>query len=434
MPDGAARIAEDEIALAIRDPGHALSYLWLSPIDGMPGIPAQDNPSPSLSKGNDGHLWFTSQSGIAWLDPNELIANKKPPHPRIESLIVDGVRYSAKPSGLSLPPRPRTIEIDFNAPLLRAPEGGQFLYRLKGVDKDWQQAGSRREAFYSNLGPGDHKFQVRAANESGTWSEAEASLIFHIQPAFYETWWFRAVCILMILGAMCTGYVLRIRQVTAKLRIREDERLRIARDLHDTLLQSVQAMLARVETIKDRTTDHWARAEAERVADWGRHAVSEGRTKVGQLRTREAESVSPIREAIDIVRELSESADIALHTTLSSGEPKLQSSAAHEVASVIREISTNALRHSGGKNLWLSIAFGDAEFMVVIKDDGRGIDEALLATNMNSGHWGLKGAKERICGLGGTLNIQATDPTGTEVTIRIPARFLYSRSASASRA
>lgn len=434
MPDGAARVAEDEISLAIRDPRHALSYRWLTPIDGMPGIPAQGNPSPSLTKGSDGHLWFTSQSGIAWLDPNELVVNGQQPKPRIESLIVDGVRYPANQASLSLPPRPRAIEIDFNAPLLRAPEGGQFLYRLRGVDRDWQRAGNRREAFYSNLGPGDHEFQVRAANESGTWSEADASLIFHIQPAFYETWWFRTICALMILGTMCTGYALHIRLVTAKLRIREDERLRIARDLHDTLLQSVQAMLVKVEAIKDRTTDHWARAEAERVANWGRHAVSEGRTKVGRLRAREDESASPIREAIDIVRELSESSDVALHTTLMGDEPKLEFSAAHEVASVIREISTNALRHSAGKNLWLSIVFGNVEFIAVVKDDGRGIDENALASSKNSGHWGLKGARERICGLGGTLCIKEASPTGTEVTIRIPARCLYPRSTTISRA
>ncbi|WP_238481274.1 sensor histidine kinase [Dyella telluris] len=427
MPDGVAQIAGRDITAAVSDPSHKLSFRWLSSIDGMPGVPAQDVPMPSLSQGGDGRLWFTSQSGIAWLDPRDLVTNTVPPRPRIEALVVDGVRYPVEQTVKVLPPRPRSVEIDFNAPLLRAAESGRFLYRLEGVDRDWQEAGSRREAFYSNLGPGDHRFHLRVANENGVWNDADSSLTFHIQPAFYETWWFRVFCGLMLVGAACIGYVLHIRQVTARLRIREDERMRIARDLHDTLLQSVQAMLVRVETIKDRTSDLWARTEAERVADWGRQAVSDGRTKVARLRSDDDEAYSPIAEVLEIVRDLSESAGIVLHTHLTGGEPSLNSLAAHEVANVIREISNNALRHSGGKNLWISINHGNRDFVVSIKDDGHGIDESIRASGEKSGHWGLKGARERICSLGGTLSIQTTGSLGTEITVRVPTRRLHQR-------
>ncbi|WP_267226220.1 sensor histidine kinase [Dyella silvae] len=432
MAEGATRIAGDEITEAIRNPSHPLNGLWLSSVDGMSGVPAQGIPSPSLSKGADGRLWFTSQSSITWLDPGDLVVNPVPPKLRIDALVADGTRYPVKQASLVLPPRPSTIEIDFNAPLLRAADKGQFLYRLLGVDKSWQEAGSNREAHYSNLGPGEHTFQVRAANESGVWNGSEASLVFHIQPAFYETWWFRAICALMVLLAMCFGYMLRIRQVTAKMRIREDERLRIARDLHDTLLQSVQAMLTSVETIKDKTTDKWAKVEAERVADWGRQAVSDGRTKVARLRACDDEPMSPIRETLDIVQGMSESTGMVLRTSVSGSEPILNTSASHEVANVIREISNNAIRHSEGKHLWVSITYGDSEFVAVVKDDGRGIDASLVALGEKSGHWGLKGARERICSLGGTLSIQAANSIGTEVIIRVPARHLYQRPSGGS--
>ncbi|WP_198651493.1 sensor histidine kinase [Dyella sp. C11] len=434
MPDGAARIDADEIAVALKNPSHAMNYFWLGHIDGMSGVPAQDVPSPSLSKGSDGRLWFTSQSGITWLDPGDIVVNQVVPKLKIDGLIADGTRYPTNQSPLSVPPRPSTVKVEFNAPLLRAAEGARFTYRLDGVDKDWQEAGSSREAQYSNLGPGDHTFRVRAANESGVWSNSEANLVFHIQPAFYETWWFRTLCGLLILFAMCIGYVIHIRRVTEKLRIREDERVRIARDLHDTLLQSVQAMLVRVETIKDRTTDAWAKAEAERVADWGRQAVSEGRTKVGKLRAALDESASPIRDAVELLENLSEASGLTLHASLAGTERPLRASAAQEVASAVREVVTNALSHSNGRNVWLSITYGDADFVAVIKDDGCGIDEAALAASTRSGHWGLKGVQERIFELGGTFTINSACPVGTEVTMCVPARSLYKRSTAASRA
>ena len=175
-----------------------------------------------------------------------------------------------------------------------------------------------------------------------------------------------------------------------------------------------------------------ARTEAEQVADWGRLTVSKGRTKVGQLRALRDGPPTPIQDAIHIVRGLSEANGITAHVDQCGHEPALDASAADDIASVIREISTNALRHSKGANVWLSITYGTNEFVAVIKDDGCGFDEKALATAPHGGHWGLKGVKERVSGLDGTLTIQTGSPTGTEVTIRIPARSVYRRPPTAS--
>src|SRR5262249_23754919 len=153
----------------------------------------------------------------------------------------DHKMYSIPPDAtgnVRLPPQVRDLQIDYTALSLVAPEKVFFRYKLEGWDRDWQQAGTRRQAFYGNLPPRKYRFHVLACNNSGVWNEAGTALDFAIATAFYQTWWFRLTCVAALMGLIFAIYRLRLHQMERVLTIRMDERVgertRVARDLHDT--------------------------------------------------------------------------------------------------------------------------------------------------------------------------------------------------------
>src|SRR5262249_45357837 len=145
---------------------------------------------------------------------------------------------------LRLPPRTRDVEIDYVGLSFAAPQRVLFRYRLEGRDDVWQEPGTRRQAFYSDLRPGRYRFRVIASNNDGLWNDAGAALDFIVPPAWYQTWSFLVLCVAIAAMSLWALYRLRVRQLAHALNARFDERLaertRVARDIHDTLLQTVQ--------------------------------------------------------------------------------------------------------------------------------------------------------------------------------------------------
>src|SRR6202035_4925189 len=179
---------------------------------------------------------------------------KLPPPVHIEQITADRKTYETT-SNLRLPPLVRDLEIDYTALSLVAPEKVLFRYKLEGRDRDWQDVGNRRQAFYPSLSPGNYRFRVIASNNSGVWNEQGAALDFSIAPAYWQTTWFRAACVAVFLLVLWALYQLRLRQIrqafNTRLEERVAERTRIARDLHDTLLQSFQGLLLRFQTVRE---------------------------------------------------------------------------------------------------------------------------------------------------------------------------------------
>jgi signal transduction histidine kinase len=200
-----------------------------------------------VTKSPDGRIWFVPSDGLSVIDPRHLPFNKLPPPVHIEQIIADHKTYDATPDAngqVRIPPRVRDLQIDYTALSLVAAEKVLFRYKLEGWDRDWQDVGTRRQAFYGNLPPRNYTFRVMACNNSGVWNEAGTFLNFSVAPAYYQTWWFRSLCAAAFLALLAAGYQLRLQQVAHQFNIRMEERVnertRIARDLHDTLLQSFQ--------------------------------------------------------------------------------------------------------------------------------------------------------------------------------------------------
>ena len=296
MPCGLERISGRDLAAWSGDPKRTISPTVFDSSDGVRSEAIASGYSPHAGKSPDGKLWFTTPDGVSVIDPRHLPVNKLPPPVHVEQITADHKTYWQNSSGdasssLRLPPLIRDLQIDYTALSLAAPEKIRFKYKLEGEDRDWQEVGNRRQAFYSNLAPRNYRFRVAASNNSGVWNEAGASFDFSIAPAYYQTTWFRLSCAAAFLALLAALYQLRLRQVARHFNIRMEERVNertgIARDLHDTLLQSFQGVLLKFHAVTYLIPDRAAEAQEtlETAIEQARQAITEGRDAVEGLRS-----------------------------------------------------------------------------------------------------------------------------------------------------
>ena len=334
----------------------------------------------------------------------------------------------SSPSGeqLRLPPLARDLEIDYTALSLVAPEKIRFRYKLEGYDSDWQDAGNRRQAFYTNLPPRNYRFRVMACNNNGVWNETGTLLDFSIAPAYYQTTWFRiafGVIFLLVLGAI---YQMRVRQVARQVRGRMEERLdereKIARDLHDTLLQSVQGLILKFHAVAIKMPAGSEGREAlEKTLDHADDVLTEGRNRLRSLRATST-PMGGLPIAFKQVAEETPNSNGAVFKTVVEGRIlELHPMVREESFCIGREAIVNALKHSEGRHVEVEIIYDRRQFSLRVRDDGRGIDRKIIAEGRPD-HWGLRGMKERTRKIGGQLNFWSRPDTGTEVELTIPGR------------
>jgi signal transduction histidine kinase/ligand-binding sensor domain-containing protein len=400
---------------------------------------SSDRPfTPMVAKNRDGRLWFVPLDGVSVIDPRHLPFNKVPPPVHIERITANGETHDAS-NGLPLPPQIRDLKIDYTALSFVAPEKVQFRYKLEGQDRNWREVANDREAQYSNLPPGDYVFRVTAANNSGVWNEAGATLEFSIAPAWFQTEWFYASCVLAGLLIAWTTYRIRMRQVARSLHARFDERLsersRIARDLHDTLLQSFQASLIQMQ----RARNHFSRSseEAIRTLDTAigsaEQAIVEGRDAIQDLRP----TVTPqldLEHLLTVAGQELGKAENANGTpppifrvTVEGPHRSLSPILQDEVYRIGREVLRNAFRHAQASHIEAEIRYDNRKLRLRIRDDGKGIGQEIMAEGAKAGHWGLPGARERATRIGGRLDFWSESGAGTEVELTVPTSRVYAR-------
>ena len=311
--------------------------------------------NPVVTKSTDGKLWFVHLDGVSAIDPLHLPINRVPPPVHIEEITADGQTYSPT-SGLRLPARLRDLTIDYTALSLVAPEKVRFRFKLEGQDADWREVLNIRRVQYSNLAAGSYRFRVSAANNSGVWNQEGASLEFSIAPAYWQTNWFRALCMAAFLLVLWALYRLRLHEVTrafnARLEERVAERTRIARDLHDTLLQGFQGLLLRFQTVYTllRTRPDEAEEILGSAIDQTAQAITEGREAVQGLRASSVES-DDLAQAItrfgeEFATQASGHTPVGLQVALEGTARPLQPIVRDEIYRIASEALRNALRHA----------------------------------------------------------------------------------------
>jgi signal transduction histidine kinase/ligand-binding sensor domain-containing protein len=410
--------------------------------DGLLGIEGVKR-HRSLTMDSHGRIWISTNGGVAMLDPVRVADRSGPALAHVEGVTADGVPVVGS-GPLSIPPRRQRITLAFSGLSLSVPERVRFRYRLDGFDHDWSDAVSARQAVYTNLGPGPYRFRLIACNSDGAWNGDEATLAFTIAPALWQTWWFRGSIALVLSAGAWGAYRMRMRQVARQLNVRFEERLaertRIARDLHDTLLQSFHGAVFRVQAavnmLPDRPVE--AKQRLEHAIDQAAQAVTDGRDAVQNLRST-ASDPHDLAQAIGALgEELADAGvddnpsptavDIAVTGTPQALHPVLRD----DVYRIAGEALRNAFRHARSRRIDVEIRYEVKQFVVSVRDNGHGIDPALL-DRQPAGHFGLSGMRERAELIGGHLEVWSEVGAGTEVDLTIPAAAAYAAPRARSR-
>jgi len=432
---GLLRIARTELDAWVADPKRTIQMTTFDAADGIRLIPVIRGFRPAVTKSSDGKIWFLNSDTLSVIDPSRIAINTLPPPVHIEQITADGKTYNAT-RGLRLPSRLRNIVVDYTALSLVAPEKVHFRYRLEGQDPDWREVVNDRKVQYSNLAPGNYRFRVIASNNSGVWNDKGDVLDFSIAPAYYQTNWFRALCAVVFLALLWAAYQFRVgqlqREFNMRLGERLDERGRIARELHDTLLQSFQGLMFSFQAARNllpgrteeaiRTLDGAIREGDEAIAE-GRDAIQGLRANPGRERDLEYLLAAAGKE---LARSSSSEGELPeFQVTVEGARQPLSPLLQDEVYRIAREILRNAFHHAHASRIELEIAYDRQFFRLRIRDNGKGIDRRVLDQGARQGHWGLPGVRERAKRIGARLKLWSEPGAGTEAELTAPARIAY---------
>lgn len=425
--EGIYRVAKDELIKAQSNSNYRLKWELFSLADGVRGTPAQIRPLPSLTVANDGRIFYATNSQVGWIDPLNVRRNA-----RIPDVLVLGLRVGDKeiePKGqVILEAGTNAIDIKYAVTALSVPEKVQAKYRLSGVDHGWQVATGERIARYTNLDPGSYTFQVSGANEDGVWNKEGAILKFEILPNFWQTVWFRLLILFLLVTAIIAFHRWRIAMAAARaaerMATRDEERERIARSLHDNLLQGVHALILRSSIVLNRLPKGSQEEQIlENVLGQAEKLVEETRDEVMALRDSQSASqtVAELRAELKAME-----ADLTgrLQFVVSEDVGRIRPDVARAVCQVLKEAVTNAARHSMATKICATLTVSTNGIEGTVLDNGIGIAPDIAQTGI-SGHWGIVGMRERMSKLGGTLTIESNGGTGTALRFKLASGFSF---------
>lgn len=429
---GIIHVSYTDAQRVLHSPDARVAFRLLDEFDGV-GHATSLRPIPSALQTANGQLWFLNNKEVLQIDPARSTYNTLPPPVTIWSITSNGVRHPAQESEITLPVDSSQIQIEYTAGSLVTPERVKFRYKLDGLEHEWQDGRARREAFYTNLPPGHYVFSVMAANNDGVWNPKAATVRFLIVPAFYQTTWFRLLWICALLTVLTLLYHLRMRQMSAQVLARLAERLgerdRIARELHDTLLQGVQGLILRFQAVADTIPSREPAHDAmEKTLERADRLLSESRTRVKDLRNSSSFSHVSLPQTL-----ASEGEQMALiypakfmMRTDREAHP-LHPIVGEEVLLIAREALFNAFQHAQASHIEVDVYHGEAELIVRVRDDGRGIGAETMRGGAATDHYGLVGMRERATKIRGRLAMWSAVGAGTEIDLRVPATVAYNK-------
>jgi signal transduction histidine kinase/ligand-binding sensor domain-containing protein len=424
MQCGLVEVNKEELQTWWEHPGAKVLSRLFDVFDGaQPGL----GPFGPVSRSPDGRLWFASGLVLQTIDPDHLASNSVLPPVHVEGIVADHRNYPVQ-AGLRLPPLTRDVEVDYTALSFVAPQKVRFRYKLEGRDTVWLEPGTRRQAFYTDLRPGKYRFRVIACNNDGVWNEQGATLDFAVLPAWYQTNRFLVLCLFTMIFIFWALYRLRVRQVARGISARFDERLaertRLAREIHDTLVQTIQGSKMVADDALDEAKDFPRMHQAmERLSVWLGQATEEGRAALNSLRTSTTQT-----------NDLAESFRRALNECRIQGFPDavfVAEGKATEMHPIVRdeiyrigyEAIRNACQHSEATRLEVHLSYS-RDLSLRITDNGKGIAPTVVAQGKD-GHYGLHGMRERAVRISGKLNLTTSPGLGTNIELVVPGRIVF---------
>jgi signal transduction histidine kinase/ligand-binding sensor domain-containing protein len=423
---GIVRISSREMIAAIQDIQHPIAASEWHEGDYIGPAPF-NNPTASVAKSVDGQLWFSTLNGIVSLRSEDMLTAVWPPRLSIKSIVADNLPLDTHDV---FRPNPKTVQIRYFAIDLSHPDKVVYKYRLDGVDLDWQAVGTRTEAIYTHLKPGTYTFHVVASSNDGLWSEPVSSAPFTISRAYYQTLWFTGLCIILTLLLLWFLLSLRIRSVAGTIRMRAeeraDERVRIARELHDTLLQGVQGLMLTFHVAAQKLPTRDASKDLiERALLTADKLIVEGRNRVTGLRAGLITDAELLQTIQTVASDLGIGGEIQCDISRIGIDSTLQPQVLDQVFWIMREALTNAFRHSGASHVTVEINYAKKVFHATCKDNGKGCVQTDTSVWSREGHWGIWGMRERTAEIGGSINWDSGPGIGTTVSLSVPSNRAY---------
>ncbi|HCT60832.1 MULTISPECIES: sensor histidine kinase [Acidobacterium] len=426
---GLISFSEQDLSSWIAQPSRSVKVTnYLDNTDGVENAAVGGWYAPQNTMTADGRILFAMRTGLGVLDPRDLNRNPLPPPVHIEGIAADG-HETAIAHDVFLPANTAVIHIEYTALSFAAPRKVLFRYKLFGYDKTWSQPASLREVTYTNLPPRHYLFKVIASNNSGVWNERGAIVSFSVLPAWYQTLWFKVAVSLAIILFLWAAIQYRIyrteQQVRSRFEAQMSERMRIARELHDTLLQSLQGLILSVSAFSaGATAPARVRDDMEGALDRAEELLVLGRDRIRDLRADDLAKNNLASELHELARPFGSHArpqvDVSIHGKLRVLNPMVQ----EEVMWVMREAISNARQHSGAAHIYVQLRYGFWRLRCIVQDDGQGMERDSLL-EQKSGHFGMLGMRERSKRIHGRLNIHSVKGYGTTISLAVPARIAF---------
>jgi len=441
---GLLRVDRSDLQAWTSDAKHAINATVFDGSDGFRSHAMLIGYSPVVKKSLDGKLWFAHNDGVSVIDPRNLRLNKVAPPVHIEQVRADGKAHDPT-AGLRLPPRIRDLAIDYTALSLVAPEKVRFRFKLEGQDKDWRKVVNQREVQYSNLGPGKYTFRVTACNNSGVWNEVGDTLDFSIAPAYWQTNWFRALCVLAFAAMLWTVYRLRVRVLEERqailerhqavlerhqtemgalnerlMKAQEEERIRIAGELHDGVLQKITSLALELATATiELPADSEPRAEVREVEKKLIEVGTEIRQLSHELHPAVLQETGLPSALSSYCEEFSNLRGIPISYKADESVEELSPGAALCIYRIAQEALGNVAKHAKAKQVEVRLTQSDGRVCLVVSDDGVGFNPE---GSGRSGGLGLINMRERVRQLSGSFEFESQPGRGTTVKAEVPFR------------
>ena len=410
--------------------------------DGLPGLDLTG--WSACSQSPSGEMFFGGFAGAVSFHPDDIADSVYVPPVVLTGFDLFGSPVSLEPgsplpqaigftNALRLSHNQNSFSFEFSALSFRSPTTNRYRYRLEGLDTHWREVGSdQRLAAYTTLPPGKYVLRLQGATIRGPWGEPGRIVRITILPPWWATWWFRVAALTAVLLWLWSAYRSQLRRISREFDIRLTERVRertrIARELHDSLLQGFQGLMFRLQGVHDllpaRPCD--AAADLDTAMEQGGETITDAREAVQDLR-----SASLVGGDLELaLRAFSEeleslSSGTSFKVVVEGNRRELAPLVRDEIYRIAREALRNAARHADASNIEAELEFGNSAFCLRIRDDGNGIDREVLAHGIRDTFGGLPGIRGRAEELGGKLSVWSERKAGTEVELVVPARIAY---------
>lgn len=422
--DHVLQVDRDRLLTGALEKSEVQSYGTADGLQGVEGVRRER----SMVADSRGRVWISLNRGLAVADPELILRDSAPVKVRIESISDGGTQVNLGDS-LKFAAGSQSIKFNYATSSLSMPELGRFRYKLDGYDQGWSDIVASRQAIYSHLSPGSYRFRIIASSREGLWNGPETTIPFVVEPAIWQTWWFRTSCLVLGTILIVTLHRLRTYQLTRQLNVRFQERLaertRIAQELHDTLLQGFVSASMQLDVAEDQLPDDSpTKPVLKRILQLMGRVTEEGRSALRGLRTADDDSRDLELAFSRVQQELAIDEKISYRVVARSATRPLRPVIRNEVYRIGREALANAFLHSRANTVEVEVEYASKYLRIMVRDDGCGIDPQVLDAG-RQGHWGLLGMRERSEGIGASLRLLSRIGAGTEVELTVPSAIAF---------